>query len=320
MNALVKTSTRSVLVLGACGRLGGALLPAFTAAGWRVLAHTRRAEVPAQVGVTWLRGPLDQVGAQVRAAGGAAVVVHAMNPPYTRWDTELLPQADAALGVARALDARLLFAGNVYAYGPPLPALIGPATPPLPGTQKGALRATAEARLRASGVPTVVVRAGDFFGSGHGSWLDLVVAKALRRKGRIVYPGPLDLPHAWAYLPDLAQGFVAVAEAEQRLATYEELPFAGHTVTGTDWVEALTAGARDLGWLRPGQTPQVAPMPWGWLRLAGLVVPMAREVAAMRFLWDAPHQLDGVPWRARLGTPAQTPFAQAVRAALMALR
>jgi len=77
MNTFVKSSTRSVLVLGACGRLGGALLPAFTAAGWRVLAHTRRAEVPALAGVTWLRGPVEQVGSHARAAGGAAVVVHA---------------------------------------------------------------------------------------------------------------------------------------------------------------------------------------------------------------------------------------------------
>jgi len=305
--------------LGACGRLGGALLPAFTAAGWRVLAHTRRAEVPALAGVTWLRGPVEQVGSHARAAGGAAVVVHAMNPPYTRWDTELLPQVNAALGAARALGARLLFPGNVYAYGPPLPALIDAATPPRPGTRKGALRAEAEARLRASGVPTVVVRAGDFFGSGQGAWLDLVVAKALRRKGRIVYPGPLDLPHAWAYLPDLAQGFVAVAEAESRLAPYEELPFAGHTVTGTDWVAALTAGAQALGWLRAGQAAQVAPMPWGWLRLAGLVVPMAREVAAMRFLWDQPHRLDATAWHTRLGEPAQTPLTQAVQAALAAM-
>lgn len=314
-----KPSTRSVLVLGARGRLGGALLPAFTAAGWHVLAHARRADVPALDGVTWLHGPLDQVAARAHAAGGAAVVVHAMNPPYTRWDAQLLPLVDAALDVARALHARLLFPGNVYAYGPPLPALIGQATLPRPGTRKGVLRAEAEARLRASGVPTVVVRAGDFFGAGRGAWLDLVLAKDLQRKGRIVYPGPQNLPHAWAYLPDLARGFVAVAEAGQSGAIYEELPFAGHTVTGADWVAALAAGAQELGWLRPGQAPQVAALPWGWLRLAGLAVPMAREVAAMRFLWDAPHQLDAEPWRARLGPPMQTLFAQAVRAALLDL-
>ena len=37
----------------------------------------------------------------------------------------------------------------------------------------------------------------------------VAIVKALA-KGKLVYPGPLDRAHAWAYLPDLAQAFVAV--------------------------------------------------------------------------------------------------------------
>ena len=55
-----------------------------------------------------------------------------------------------------------------------------------------------------------VIRAGDFFGGGPGSWFDLAIAKRAAA-GALVYPGPLDRPHAWAYLPDLAQEHPNVA-------------------------------------------------------------------------------------------------------------
>lgn len=42
--------------------------------------------------------------------------------------------------------------------------------------------------------------------------MDLVIAENLA-KGKIVYPGAVDFPHARVYLPDLARTFVAVAGA-----------------------------------------------------------------------------------------------------------
>ena len=44
-------------------------------------------------------------------------------------------------------------------------------------------------------VRVIILRAGDFFGGVRGSWFDLVITKELER-GRITYPGPLDVVHA----------------------------------------------------------------------------------------------------------------------------
>jgi hypothetical protein len=77
-----------------------------------------------------------------------------------------------------------------------------------------------EIRLRYSGVKSIVIRAGDFFGSGSGTWFDQAISKDLR-KGVVTYPGPPDVPTAWAYLPDLARTFVAVAARRAQLGSFE---------------------------------------------------------------------------------------------------
>ncbi len=298
-------STSTVLILGAQGRFGSAAAQAFSAAGWRVLAQARRGD---------LNLPLTDTAALADAARGARAVVYAVNPLYTRWDAEMLPLARAGMAVAERLGATFLLPGNVYNFGAGMPARLDEHTPEHPTTQKGRLRQQLEGELAeraAGGLKSVVIRAGDFYGHGRGSWIDLLIAKKLSG-GRLSYPGPLDLPHAWAYLPDLARAFVAVASAEGRPA-HERLHFAGHTLTGQQLLDGLEAAARQRGFTGPLRRSQ---MPWWPLRLGGLVVPMLRELSRMAYLWQVPHELDGRRLAALCGAMPTTPVDQALRAAL----
>ena len=92
---------------------------------------------------------------------------------------------------------------------------------------------------------SVVLRAGDFFGSGTGSWIDQAIAKDLPR-GRITWPGPLDVATPWAYLPDLARTLVRVAQERHRLAAFECLHFAGHHVTAQQPMSTSTKAFGDV--------------------------------------------------------------------------
>src|SRR5688572_13575321 len=108
----------SVLILGANGRLGQSLVRAFLDAGWSVHGQVRRdAPGSANAGVKWLRIGLDEPARLAEAARGADVVVHAVNPPYPAWHTQALPLAQSAIATARALNALLMFPGNVYNFG-----------------------------------------------------------------------------------------------------------------------------------------------------------------------------------------------------------
>ena len=313
-------TANTVLVLGANGRFGAAAVDAFAAAGWRVLAQARRApSQPLPAGAVALRIALNDTETLAQAAAGARIVVYAINPAYTRWDIELLPLARQGMALAQRLGARFMLPGNVYNFGAGMPARLFEDTLQRPSTVKGRQRCDLEHELQAraaGGLASVVIRAGDFYGAGSGSWFDQSIVKDLAR-GKLVYPGPLDVAHAWAYLPDLARAFVAVA-ARDDAPRVERLHFAGHTLTGCELLVAIDAAAADLG-LRPPAGFRQGGMPWGLIRAIGLVYPLWRELARMRYLWQVPHALDGAALRATVGELPATPLPTALREALVAL-
>lgn len=315
------THRPTVLVLGAAGRFGAAAVAAFAGAGWRVLAQQRRAPVRAlPAGAEHVDTPLHDTTALAARAAGASVVVYAVNPPYHRWEAELMPLFEQGLAVAQALGARCMLPGNVYNYGAAhMPPLLREDTPQRPGTRKGEQRLAMEARLQelaAQGLDSVLIRAGDFFGAGSGSWLDQAVVKDIAR-GRLVYPGPLDRMHAWTYLPDLAQAFVAVAAAP-RVRGLQCWHHAGHACTGRDFLAAVEEAAGSLG-LRPARGWRHGGMPWGVVRAVGLVHAPWRELARMRYLWQVPHALDGSALARAVGPLPATPLVAALRQSLLDL-
>jgi nucleoside-diphosphate-sugar epimerase len=312
----------TVLILGAAGRLGQAAVAAFTAAGWRVLAQARHAPAtPWPAGVTPLHVPMQDTRTVAQHARGACVVVYAVNPPYDQWDSLMLPLARQGMDIADALQATFMLPGNVYGHGESMPALLHPDTPQRPSNPKGRLRVQLEEEMReraaaGGGLRAVVIRAGDFYGGGRGTWLDEAIVKSIA-SGKLVYPGPLDLPHAWAYLPDLARAFVAVAarSAWGEAPDFEVLHFAGHTMTGRELLADIETAAADLG-LQPARGWRHGGLPWGLIRVVGLVRPVWRELARMSYLWRVPHALDGSALQRAVGVLPATPRAAALRQTL----
>jgi nucleoside-diphosphate-sugar epimerase len=314
----------TVLVLGANGRFGAAAVQAFAHAGWRVLAQRRRTPAePLPQGAQALHIALTETAALAAGATGARVVVHALNPLYTRWDTEALPLARLGMDLAEHLGARFMLPGNVYNFGQGMPALLREDTPQRPDRAKGRLRCALETEIRErcdqGRMQAAVLRAGDFYGAGRGSWFDQVIVKSIAA-GRLVYPGPLDVPHAWAYLPDLARAFVALASrgADPAAPVFETLHFAGHTLRGAELLGAIESAATGLG-LRPNRGFEIGTMPWALIRAGGLVYPMWRELWRMSYLWRVPHALDGAALERAVGPLPATPLAAAMRQALLDL-
>ena len=320
-----KEPTRRVLVLGAAGRLGAAAVAAFAAAGWRVLAQARHQRKAADAAAQHIAVDLHDTQALVAAAQGASVVVYAVNPPYTAWDEQMLPLARAGMAVSERLNATFMLPGNVYAFGEGMPPVLRESTPEAPTTAKGRLRQQLENEMAAraeQGLRSVVIRAGDFFGPAattQGTWIDQLIAKKLAQ-GKLSYPGPMDVPHAWAWLPDLAHAFVAVAERARRgeLPAHVRLHFAGHTLTGRQLLDGLASAAVERGLVGASMRLKKVPMNWAPLRVAGLLVPMLRELSRMRYLYRVPHALDGQRLHALVGPLPSTPLSEALRSALPA--
>jgi hypothetical protein len=134
-----------------------------------------------------------------------------------------------------------------------------------------------------------------------------VIAKDIAR-GRLTYPGPLDVPHAWAYLPDYAATLVRLAEARADFGTFETFGFPGHTVTGREFIAAIESVTRSKFTLRP--------MSWWFLRTIGQLMALGRELSELEYLWRVPHSISGDKLKAALGDIAHTPLPKAIAASL----
>ena len=298
-----------ILVLGGAGRFGRAAAEAFRDAGWQVASLVRGASADgAAPGTQVVEVDARDTESVAEAAHGMDVILHALNPPYTDWATQMPVLAEAAIAATRASNATLLLPGNLYNYGAAMPEVLDERTPMRPTSHKGVLRVALETRLREAGIRAIVLRAGDFLGGGSsGSWFDRVITRYVEH-GRLTYPGPLDVVHEWAYLPDLVAAMVPIVEARAQFDEFETFGFPGHAVTGAEFTRVIMrALRRDL---------KVSGMPWWLLRRLGAIVPTFRELAEMSYLWDVPHRIDGRKLEAALGVVPHTPFETAISKSL----
>ena len=301
-----------ILVLGAAGRLGFAAAEAFRDAGWSVKGLVRP-------GAAW-RAPrgIDLIETNDRAvavkeARGTDVVLHALNAPYTGWAQHALPLTYSAIEAAEQSGATLIFPGNVYNYGAGMPPVLDETTPMQPSSRKGKLRAEMELRLREAsdrGVRTIILRAGDFFGRGHGSWFDLVLIKELA-KNKITYPGPLNVVHEWTYLPDYIAALIRLAAIRATLGPFETFGFPGYAVTGQEFVSAIAKAT--------GRPLKVGHINWLMMRTVGSIWKMGRELTDIGYLWQVPHRIDGAKLAAAIGNVPHTPLETAVARSLREL-
>jgi nucleoside-diphosphate-sugar epimerase len=221
------TTTQTVLILGANGKFGRAAAAAFAGAGWQVIAQARSAIKLDGIPHRALICDVLDTATIIDAVPKVDVIVHALNPDYARWDVLLPPMTDAVIRIAQATGGTMMILGNVYNFGKMLPPRLSEDTPFVADTPKAAQRIAMEAAIaNAPDVRSIVIRAGDFIGD-KGGWLDMAIMKELA-KGKITHLGNPELAHAWAYLPDLAQVFLKVAQQAERLPRHEVLHFPGH--------------------------------------------------------------------------------------------
>ena len=305
------SQTKTALIVGATGGIGGEVAGALAWHGWRVRALARDVEkaqrnAPAS-GIDWIAGDAMNAADVADAATGVDLIVHAANPPgYRDWDKLAMPMLENTIAAAREAGARILFPGTIYNFGPDAFPVLREGSPQRPLTRKGAIRVAMEQRLEAaaeSGVPVLIVRAGDFFGPRTGNnWFAQAVVKPGKPLMSIVNPGAPGVGHAWAYLPDLAETMVLLAERHADLPAFAVFHFAGHwDGDGTQMMAAIrrVTGKPDL---------PVRRFPWALVWLASPFVTLFREMRELRYLWRAPIRLDNAKLVATLGEEPHTPL------------
>ncbi|MEM9332492.1 MAG: NAD(P)H-binding protein [Pseudomonadota bacterium] len=299
---------RKVIVLGASGRFGRAAVNSFTKAGWKVSAFVRK-PTPAASCTKIIIGDAFDTGSLTQGCLGHDVVVNCVNPPYKSWERDLPILTRNVICAASQATATVMIPGNIYNYGNMLPSHLDEATPWQANTKKGTLRIEMENSYRTAAaqaqLQTIILRGGDFFeGVASGNWFEDHIANKLS-DGKFTYPGPLNVKHAWAYLPDMADAMAKLADKREKVGSFEEYCFAGYNLTGHELLHALEkATDRKL---------KISTFPWPMVYFASLFSKQIREVLEMRYLWQKAHSMRGKKLSTFLPDFTPTPLAQAMR-------
>ncbi|RLJ41408.1 dTDP-4-dehydrorhamnose reductase [Litoreibacter meonggei] len=282
--------TKTVLILGSNGRFGRNAAAAFSWADWDVIRFDRTSD------------------ALPDAAWGADVIVNAWNPAYPDW-ARLVPElTKQVIDTAKDTGSTVLIPGNLYNYGSAMPLELRESTPHHPTGPLGQIREDMERAYRDAGVRTIILRAGDFIDTcASGNWYDKVITAKIG-KDVVNYPGDLDTPHAWAFLHDLADATVMLAEQAPDLPEFFEINFPGYTLTARELHRALEEAT-----MRPLSLRQ---MPWWPIQIAKPFWPIAKPLLEMRYLWDTPHGVVSDRFTELLPDFRPTPLDEAIAASL----
>jgi nucleoside-diphosphate-sugar epimerase len=296
------------VVLGAAGGTGSAVVRALAARELPVRAVTRsgKADVP-----EWVEQAAADVGTAEgarEACRGAAVVYHCAQPPYTKWAELFPPMTEAVLDGAAAAGAKLVFADNLYVYGPP----DGPMTEDTPQRAQGkkgrtrirmadaVLAGHAGGRLRST-----IGRASDYYGPrGTTSTAGETIMKPVLHGKRTRWLASLDQPHTLNYLEDMGRALVTLGEREEADGQVWHLP-AAEPLTGRQFLELLFAEAGHPAKIGVASRPMI--------RLLGLVNPLVRELNETLYQFERPFVSDASKFQDAFGPFEPTPHQEAVR-------
>lgn len=297
------------VVVGA-GQIGPLLVQRLLARGHRVRVVRRSAgAVP---GVELARGDVADVAFAAEAMKGAAVVYHCANPArYDSWDQTLVPLARGVREGAARVGAKLVVLDNLYMYGPAPGGVLVEDSPYRPCSHKGELRARLAEELSAAhargDVRATTGRAADFFGARCERALlgERFLTRLARGKAVEVFGDP-ELPRAYAYVGDVAEGLAVLGGDDRALGRSWLLPHASNESTRA-LVERFAA--------RLGVTARLRRIPSWMLRAIGLLNGQVREMVEMQYQWEAPFTVDDSAFHATFAVPRR-PIDEIVRETL----
>ena len=305
-----------VVILG-YGAVGRALAARLTAAGRAVTVAQRSMPAALPDGAAFTAVDMYDAAAVRAVCSGSKTVACTLGLPYQPglWAKAWPVFMGHLIDAVAACGARLVFADNLYMYGPqnePLRedmALTDFGEKPRVRAQITRLWMEAHAAGR---IQAAAVRASDFYGPGAATSMLVEYGVKPVLEGRAAsFPIDVDHPHAFTYVPDFARALETLMDAPD--AAYGQ---AWHVPNAP--AQSLRSIVQRAGALA-GEPARVKVMP-GWMKaLARPFVPALRALDEMEFQTDRPYRVDHSKFAARFWDDA-TPFDVGLQATIDALR
>jgi nucleoside-diphosphate-sugar epimerase len=311
------TTAQGLITVFGYGPTGEATVEKLRARGQavRVVQRKRPANLPA--GVEFVACDVLKIEEVQRAMAGAAQAVVTIGFEYRGdvWQVVWPKAMRNLLDAAEAANVRVVHIDNMYMYGPQDVAvhedMALTSQGRKPAVRSEITRMWREA-ARAGRVRWAALRAPDFYGPGvklsHMGETGLMKVAAGETAQLLMSP---DLPHAFAYVPDIGRAAVSLLDA-------------GDDAFGQVWhvpcAQAMTPRAMlQMGADAVGGKLKVMTLPSFMLQLIGVFVPAMREFSEMRFTWNRPYHVDATKFARRFWSDA-TPFEVGIPATMRSYR
>jgi len=304
------------LILG-FGPTGQATAERLLAGGRETVVAQRRRPDALPNGATFVAADALDGESVLSAARGAEHIVLAIGFPYdgALWRTVWPKTIRNVVAAAEKTGARVVLIDNLYMYGPQTAPLVETMSMTDFGVKPAArseatriwMAAAASGRVRFA-----ALRAPDFYGPGTGnSYLGDTSIGALAKGKAALFIGPPDIPHDYAYVPDIARAALSLIDApDWAYGQAWHVPCAPIRTTR----ELLQMAADALG-----VKMRLNILPIWLLKPAGLFSPFLRELPEMRFTWDRPYHVDASKFATAFWNDP-TPFEVGVPATAHAFR
>ncbi|WP_162653048.1 NAD-dependent epimerase/dehydratase family protein [Lentilitoribacter sp. Alg239-R112] len=269
---------KTVLILGASGKIGRHSKAEFEKAGWDVKIFNRRHDN------------------MIEAAEGVDVIINGLNPAgYKNWATQIPKITNQVIAAAKSARATIIVPGNVYVFGKQA-GVWDENTPHRADTRKGKIRIEMEEAYKAAasefGVQTIILRAGDFIDDKRSDTLMGMGILSGLEKGAINALGDPNAKHTYCYLPDWARACVQVSEKRNKLNVFEDIPFPGSIFSIKELAITLSE--------KLGRQVKVKKFPWALIYLTSPFWKTGYEMIEMRYLNDIDHSLSPQKFRSIL--------------------
>lgn len=271
------------VIVGA-GAVGTAAAVLLAGRGEDVRLVSRRGAGPDHPHIERVASDATDAGRLSDLAAGAVALYNCASPLYHRWLTDWPPLAAALLTAAEHSSAVLATTSNLYGYGPGHER-ITPQTPLSATHPKLRLRAQmwrdALAAHQAGRIRATEVRGSDYLEAN--SIFSFVGAPLLA--GRRAYlPVPVNVPHSWTSIADVARTLVTVAADERGWGEAWLVP--------TNAPLTISQLARRFTEVMGAPEPKLSVAPYPVLWSMGLFSPMMRELRTTRYQFTRPFVLD----------------------------
>jgi nucleoside-diphosphate-sugar epimerase len=249
------------------------------------------------------------------AAAGIDTLFYLVGVPYTQFAlhpklTRIALDAAAATGVRR-----FVHISTVYPYGRPERNPVDESHPRNPHTFKGLMRKEQEDLVLAAdgrnGMRTTILRPPDFYGPTSEQSFVRAIFDAALQGGKANVIGPIDTPHEFIFVPDLAATLLALSAKDEAYGRAWNVAGPG-LITTRQFAELVFAEV--------GKRPQLRVANRMMLRIMGLFNPFLREVSEMHYLWTTPVALDDSRLRLLLPHVQKTPYKDGIHETVRSMR